>query len=192
MRTNRDPAMKAVETGNSVLEQATRTLEILEDFDRRVEENKSAAEGALDKIANIESTLGLAMGDTAAADEALEDTDTDSVTAYEIAVESKNTAEEASKNAKTIVDESRKVLEKAENLNLDAVSLQDKAEETEARVLVKDEESGREAQTAADALREANKAQSSSNLATVKVNQAKMELEEIDQILATIDNPGDK
>ena len=192
MKTNRDSAMKAVETGNSVLEQATRTLEILEDFDRRVEENKSAAEGALDKIANIESTLSLAMGDTAAADEALEDTDTDSVTAYEIAVESKNTAEEASKNAKTIVDESRKVLEKAENLNLDAVSLQDKAEETEARVLVKDEESGREAQTAADALREANKAQSSSNLATVKVNQAKMELEEIDQILATIDNPGDK
>ena len=51
----------------------------------------------------------MAGDDTKAADEALHETDNDSVTAYEIAIESKNTAEEASKNAKTIVEESRKV-----------------------------------------------------------------------------------
>jgi len=46
--------------------------------------------------------------------------------------------------------------------------------------------SSRDAKTAADALKEANKAQSSSLEATEKVKQAKRELEEIAQILATV------
>merc|ERR1712099_192059 len=45
---------------------------------------------------------------------------------------------------------------------------------------------GRDAQTAADALREANKAQSHSLEATEKVKQAKRELEEIAQILSSV------
>merc|ERR1712045_872094 len=118
---------------------------------------------------------------------ALLDTDADSVTAYEIAVASKTTAEEASKNAQIIDEESTTVLEKAQALNNDAVSLKDKSDETDARVKSKDSFSSRDAQTAADALREANKAQRSSLEATEKVNQAKNELEEIAQILATID-----
>ena len=85
-----------------------------------------------------------------------------------------------------------KVAVKAENLKNDATSLKAKSDETEARVQDKDQASSVDSSTAADALREANKAQSSSKEATVKVNQAKMELEEISQILATIDNPGVK
>merc|ERR1712029_150524 len=160
---------------------------ILQDFENRVNDNRAAAESALDKIANVENTLALAKEDTDATNNALLDTDTDSVTAYEIAIESKNTAEEASKNAKTINQESTSVLDKSEQLNRDAISLKDKAENTDTRVKSKDNSSSKDAQTAADALREANKAQSSSLEATKKVNHAKEELEEIQQILATIE-----
>ena len=190
MENNKEAANNAVETGNEVLEKARKTLEILQDFENRVNENRAAAEVALDKIANIENTLSLASQDTASADEALHHTDTDSVRAYEIAVESKKTAEEASKNAKTINDESTTVLEKAEKLNTDAESLKDKSDETMSRMERKKSASSRDAQTAADALKEANKAQSSSLEATEKVKQAKRELEEISQILASIDIQG--
>ena len=159
-------------------------------FENKVNENRAAAESALDKISNIENTLRIAVEDTSNADAALLDTDADSVTAYEIAIASKTTAEEASQNAKIIDEESTTVLEKAEALNNDATSLRDKSDDTDARVKSKDSSSSRDAQTAADALREANKAQSSSLEATEKVNQAKNELEEIAQILATIDIQG--
>merc|ERR1712073_62900 len=72
-------------------------------------------------------------------------------------------------------------------LKEDAADLGSKSAETDTRLKSKDSFSSRDAQTAADALREANKAQSSSLEATEKVNQAKNELEEIAQILATID-----
>merc|ERR1711983_725084 len=106
MENNRDSAMDAVDTGNTVLEKAQKTLEILQDFENRVNDNRAAAENA----------LNIAIEDANNADSALLDTDTDSVTAYEIAIESKNTAEEASKNAKTINQESTSVLDKAEQL----------------------------------------------------------------------------
>lgn len=187
METSRDAALKAVETEAEVLQKAQDTLDILKNFENKVNENRAAAESALDKISNIENTLRIAMEDTGNADAALLDTDADSVTAYEIAIASKTTAEEASQNAKIIDEESTTVLEKAGALNNDATSLRDKSDETDARVKSKDSSSSRDAQTAADALREANKAQSSSLEATEKVNQAKNELEEIAQILATID-----
>jgi len=187
MNNNKEAATNAVETGNEVLEKARKTLDILQDFENRVNENRAAAEVALDKIVNIENTLSLASQDTASADAALHQTDTHSIRAYEIAVESKKTAEEASKNAKKINDESTTVLEKAKKLNTDAESLKDKSDETVSRMERKTSASVRDAQTAADALKEANKAQSSSLEATEKVKQAKKELEEISQILATID-----
>ena len=190
METSRDAALKAVDTEAEVLHKAQDTLDILKNFENKVNENRAAAESALDKISNIENTLRIAMEDTSNADAALLDTDADSVTAYEIAIASKTTAEEASQNAKIIDEESTTVLEKAGALNNDATSLRDKSDETDARVKSKDSSSSRDAQTAADALREANKAQSSSLEATEKVNQAKNELEEIAQILATIDIQG--
>ena len=190
MEANRDKAEQAVSKGNTVLEKATETLRILNDFENMVNDNRAAAESALDKIANIENTLRLAEEDTMNADEALFETDDKSFKAFIKAVESKETAEEASKNAKAINQESTAVLEKAEKLKEDAADLGSKSAETDTRLKSKDARSQTDAQTAADALREANKAQSSSLEATEKVNQAKNELEEIAQILATIEIQG--
>jgi len=71
-------------------------------------------------------------------------------------------------------------------LNSDAESLKDKSDETLSGIDRKRTASSREAQTAADALKEANKAQSHSVEATEKVKQAKRELEEISQILSSV------
>merc|ERR1719384_56165 len=71
MKNSRDSAKDAVETGNTVLEKAQKTLEILQDFENRVNDNRAAAESALDKIANVENTLNIAIEDTRNADSAL-------------------------------------------------------------------------------------------------------------------------
>merc|ERR1719510_152494 len=186
MKTNNEATDKAVDTGNEVLKKALETLEILQDFENRVNETRAAAEEALDKMANIETSLRLATEDTASADQALHRTDTESNLAYQIGVEVKEIAEEASTNASTINKESTKVLEEAEKLNSDAKSLKDKSEETLSGIDRKKAASSRDAQTAADALKEANKAQSHSLEATEKVKQAKTELEEIAQILSSV------
>jgi len=73
-------------------------------------------------------------------------------------------------------------------LNIDAKSLQTKSGDTSELVENKTKKTSEEdAQLAAEALREANKAQSSSLEATQKVEQAKKELEEISQILSSIE-----
>jgi len=87
-----------------------------------------------------------------------------------------------------IVAESAKIKEAAEQLNIDAKSLQTKSGDTSELVENKTKKTSEEdAQLAAEALREANKAQSSSLEATQKVEQAKKELEEISQILSSIE-----
>eukprot|EP00092_Neocalanus_flemingeri_P012243 GFUD01013199.1.p1 GENE.GFUD01013199.1~~GFUD01013199.1.p1 ORF type:complete len:1692 (+),score=371.26 GFUD01013199.1:452-5527(+) len=187
MDEHRNRSLNAVELGNSVLEEAKGTLDTLLDFEFRVNENRDAANSALEKVADIERILRDANENTVKAAEALQDTDNESALAYEIAIESKNTAEGASKNATSIVMESAKIKEAAEQLNTDAQSLQDKSTDTTVLVEEKHETSERDAQLASEALREANKAQSSSLEASVKVEQAKKELEEIAQILSSIE-----
>ena len=190
MEQHRDGAQAAVNSGNTVLGEAKKTLEILEDFENRVNDNREAANTALDSVYQIEETLRQANEQISTADENLHKTDEDSVTAHEIAVDTKNTAEEASKHAGQIVEESAKIKEQATKLKTDAESLQSKSAETAAVVAEKEDSSSRDAQLAAEALREANKAQSSSKEATEKVQQAKRELEEISQILSSISAQG--
>jgi coxsackievirus/adenovirus receptor len=188
MDEHRSRALKAVELGNTVLEEAKRTLATLQDFENRVNENREAANSALDKILDIERTVRDSRDKTASAYEALENTDNNAILAYEVAVESKTTAEEASQNAASIVAESAKVKEAAEQLNTDAQSLEAKSADTAQLVEYKTKKTSEEdAQLASEALREANKAQSSSLEATQKVEQAKRELEEIAQILSSIE-----
>lgn len=188
MDVHKSRALKAVELGNTVLEEAKRTLATLQDFENRVNENREAANSALEKRADIERTVSDSMDKTASADQALEHTDNEAVLAYEIAVDSKTTAEGASQNAASIVAESAKVKEAAEQLNTDAQSLEAKSAETAQLVEYKTKKTSEEdAQLASEALREANKAQSSSLEATQKVEQAKRELEEIAQILSSIE-----
>jgi len=188
MDEHRAKALKAVELGNTVLEEAKVTLATLQDFENRVNENKEAADEAIKKIADIKRTIEDSNEKTAAASEALENTDEKAFLAHEVAIESKTTAESASEHAKTIAAESIKIKDSAEQLNKDSQSLQAKYDYTSELVANKTRKTSEEdAQLAAEALREANKAQSSSLEATQKVEQAKSELEEISQILSSIE-----
>jgi len=188
MDDQRSRALKAVELGNTVLLEANRTLTTLLDFESRVNENKEAADEAIKKIADIERTITDANDQTTSAAEALENTDKNAFLALEVAIEAKNTGKSASEHATTIASESVEIKEAAIQLNKDSKSLQDKYDQTSEFVENKTKKTSEEdAQLAAEALREANKAQSSSLEATQKVEQAKSELEEISQILSSIE-----
>merc|ERR1719500_1963248 len=163
MDEHRSKALKAVELGNTVLEEAKVTLATLQDFENKVNENKEAADEAIKKIADIKRTIDDSNEKTAAASEALENTDEKAFLAHEVAIESKTTAESASEHAKTIAAESIKIKDSAEQLNKDSQSLQAKYDYTSELVANKTRKTSEEdAQLAAEALREANKAQSSS------------------------------
>jgi len=187
MDEHRSTALKAVELGNTVLKETTATLETLQNFENKVNESRGAASDSIDKIPGIEKIIRNSNNMTSAARNALENTDNDAALAHEIAEESKKTAEEASAKATSINEEFAKILVDAKQLNEDAQSLQAKSVETTDLIQQKSEASEKDAQLAAEALKEANKAQSSSLDATEKVEQAKKELEEIAHILGAIE-----
>merc|ERR1711953_1003532 len=57
LEQNREKALTAVDNGNSVLEDAKRTLETLKDFENTVTSNKQAALSALDEVDSIKNEL---------------------------------------------------------------------------------------------------------------------------------------
>merc|ERR1719331_3056129 len=99
MDAYRAEARKAVELGNSVLSKAQETLEILQDFDSKVEENRADFEAIMEETNAIEVTLSGANARTAEALSQISQTGGDTETAHAIATESKAEAEKASVEA---------------------------------------------------------------------------------------------
>merc|ERR1719153_953065 len=123
---DRSRALKAVNLGKELSEKANRTLETLQEFEKRVNENRGAATDAIKKIADIERTINDANDKTNLAEEALENTDKNAFLALEVANEAKSTGESASEHATTIASESVEILDAAKQLNKDSKSLQEK------------------------------------------------------------------
>ena len=115
----------------------------------------------------------------------------DTETAHAIATESKAEAEKASVEAQRIVKESGETRKVAEQLKTSAVDMAEKLETTKALVDEKEGAANTNSLLANEALREANKAQSSSEDASKKVEQAKKELDDIMVLLLNIEDPGD-
>ena len=127
---------------------------------------------------------------TAQAESQISQTGGDTVTAHDIATESKAEAEKASAEAKRIVDESKEMRQLAEQLKASAEDMSAKLETTKSLVEEKEAAAGTNSLLANEALREANKAQSSSEDASKKVEQAKKELDDIMVLLLNIEDPG--
>ena len=201
----------AVDLGNSVLSKAQETLQILQDFDSTVEENRADFEAIMQETNAIEVifsdniqqlkfhsltncqfqvTLTEANSKTAQAESQISQTGGDTVTAHDIATESKAEAEKASAEAKRIVDESKEMRQLAEQLKASAEDMSAKLETTKSLVEEKEAAAGTNSLLANEALREANKAQSSSEDASKKVEQAKKELDDIMVLLLNIEDPG--
>ena len=190
MDVHRAEARKAVELGNSVLSQAQDTLQVLQQFDSQVEDNREEFEQMMRGTDDIEMTISKANALTVQADSAISQTGGDTITAFDIANESKEKAEEASNEAQRIVKESQEAKSLAEELRTAAEDMSEKLASTAAIVDEKEGVAARDGQQANDALREANKAQSSSVEASAKVEQAKRELDDITLLLQNIEDPG--
>merc|ERR1719447_372019 len=182
-------ARMAVDLGNSVLSKAQETLQILQDFDSTVEENRADFEAIMQETNAIEVTLTEANSKTAQAESQISQTGGDTVTAHAIATESKAEAEKASAEAQRIVKESSETRKVAEQLKTSAVDMAEKLETTKALVEEKEGAANTNSLLANEALREANKAQSSSEDASKKVEQAKKELDDIMVLLLNIEDP---
>ena len=190
MNKHRAKALEAVEIGNTVLKDAMETLETLKDFENRVNSNKDAAEQSLKEIDSIAATIQEAAEKTEQAGRHLNDAESNSHLAFDMARTSKGIAEKASDKAKAIVKESAETREAAQQLRSASESLKQKLTETEAVVGTKNLTATNDAKMANEALKEANQAQTQAQEASTKVAQAKKELEEIAAILQTVEEPG--
>jgi len=189
MDKHRAKALEAVDMGNNVLINAEKTLETLRDFENRVASNKDAAEQALTRIDEIKNTIKAATEKTDQAKKQLSDAENNVHLALNVATTSKGIAEKASETARKISEDSSETSADASKLKSDAESLKDKLELTEVAVKEKNETAYMDADFAKEALREANQAQTQAEEASTKVFQAKKELEEIEVILKTVEEP---
>lgn len=189
MDKHRAKALGAVALGNSVLVDANVTLNTLNDFQNRVNNNKEAAQKSLEDVEEIRKIINLAKEKTKTASEALDGADDESHLAFAVAKDAKEIAEQASEKAITTVSESTVTKDSAIKLKQDAEGLNKKLEETTVIVVEKEKTAAQDAEHAKEALKEANQAQTQSQEASNKVAQAKKELEDIAAILSTVEEP---
>merc|ERR1711874_149139 len=161
----------------------------LRDFKNRVNDNRVAANEALKKTLEIGSTIDQANEKTERAAEFLQDTDKDSHLAILSAKESETMANIASKKSNSIIVESSTTREAAQILRRDVKTSDIKIGSMYSTIEEKKTVAGQDANLAADALREANKAQGNAEAAARAVIQAKAELDAILRIIATVEEP---
>lgn len=189
MIEHRKKGTESVALGNAVLNKAKETLETLRDFENRVNNNREAANKALKKTSEIRRTITQANDKTTRTAEFLKGTDKDSHLAISLAEESTNMANMASEKSSVIILESSTSMEATQGLRRDGKANDIKIDAIHSIVEEKKTIAARDAHLAADALREANKAQGNAEEATRKVIQAKIELDDILRIITTVEEP---
>ncbi|KAL4656079.1 laminin subunit gamma-1 [Arapaima gigas] len=115
-------AEEAARKGNATYQEALNILGNLKDFDKRVNDNKTAAEEALRKIPEINATIIAANEKTKQAEAALGNAAAD-------AREAKNKAEEAGKIAGTVQKSAAKTKEDADKAFQETMKLQDEVKD---------------------------------------------------------------
>merc|ERR1712130_303626 len=189
MITHRKKGQEAVDLGSMILNKAKETLETLRDFENRVNDNRVAANEALKTTFEIGSRISQANSKTERASEFLQDTDKDSHLAISLAEESVRMAKMASDKSNAIVVEASTTREAAQSLRRNVKTSEVKIGRMHTVIEEKKAIAAKDANLAADALREANKAQDNAEEAAKKVIQAKLELDEILRIIATVEEP---
>ena len=189
MKEHRAQGKEAINVADDILSKARTTLEILKDFENRVDNNREAARAAMKKSNELEETIRQAVTKTSKASEFLRDTDHDSHTAFSMAEESSVLAKKTSDKAKLVSAESSKTRESTQSLLKEGKSDENKVLSFFKILDGKDKIAARDAKTASESLTEANKAQSSADTAALKVREAKMELDAILDIIAVVEEP---
>lgn len=189
MDKHRAKAQKAVDSGNSVLQDAANTLQTLKDFENTVNDNRESALEALQQVAAIEDVIQTAMVKTEEAREAMNGADTSASLALNVARDAQAIADEASAKAEIISDKAAESRQVASELSSATQSLTAKLADTKTRLEGKEEVAAVDGESALTALSKANQAQNKAKEASEKVEQAKKELDDIAAILSTVQEP---
>ncbi|XP_037079278.1 laminin subunit gamma-1-like [Pollicipes pollicipes] len=179
----RDKAEKAVVAGEKTLEEARKTLETLQGFDRQVQESRELASEALREVDQIAEQIAEAERKTADAREALQGAESNAEFARDMAAEAEAMAQQAQQEATEIQTESAKTREEADGLREAAVGMVVQVSDTTASVEAYEQQLSSDSKLALEARQKANQAKSSAEAASAKVDAALAVVREVQQAL---------
>ncbi|XP_050698804.1 laminin subunit gamma-1-like isoform X2 [Eriocheir sinensis] len=176
-------AKDAIRTAEKTLSEAKETLNILEGFDKQVQESYEEAQDALRRVDEIEELIREAEDRTQEAEEALTGAEADAKGARDIAKTAQDTANEASEQA-------GEVRLKADATKVEASALKDEADQlatrvaaTAARVTIYESQVESDEEQVLEAQEKANQAKGRADEASARVREASETAEEIVDLL---------
>lgn len=168
----RDKAEKAVVAGEKTLEEARRTLDTLQGFDRQVQESRAEATEALTQVGEIMAQIEEAERKTRDAREALQGAESNAEDARDIAATAETMAAQAQSEATDIQTESADTKVAAAGLREAGAELALQVADTTASVDTYEQQLAADTDLAREARQKANQAKSSSVSASAKVDAA--------------------
>ncbi|KAM6918887.1 laminin subunit gamma-1 [Xenentodon cancila] len=124
-------AEEAAKKGQSTFREAKNILDDLRDFDRRVNDNKTAAEEALKKIPVINATIQAAVGKTRQAEAALGNAAADAREAKEKAQQAEKIASDVQKGSAKTKEDAEKALQNTTKLEQEVNDMMDQLSDAE-------------------------------------------------------------
>uniref|UniRef100_K7G499 Laminin subunit gamma-1 n=1 Tax=Pelodiscus sinensis TaxID=13735 RepID=K7G499_PELSI len=182
-------AEEAAKKGRDTLEEANDILSNLRDFDKRVNDNKTAAEGALKKIPAITRTIAEANNKTQQAELALGNAAADAREAKSKADDAEKIANSVQKNAASTKSEADKTFSDVTELDKEVDDMLKQLQDAEKELKRKQEEAdqdmmmaGMASQAAQEADDNARKAKSSVNSLLTLINDLLGQLGQLDPV----------
>lgn len=182
-------AEEAAKKGRETLEEANDILSNLRDFDKRVNDNKTAAEGALKKIPAITQTIAEANNKTRQAELALGNAADDAREAKNKADDAEKIANSVQKNAASTKSEADKTFSDATELDKEVDDMLKQLQDAEKELKRKQEDAdqdmmmaGMASQAAQEAEDNARKAKNSVNSLLTVINDLLGQLGQLDPV----------
>ncbi|XP_061549216.1 laminin subunit gamma-1 [Phycodurus eques] len=163
-------AEEAAKKARSTFREAESILDDLRDFDRRVDDNKTAAEDALRRIPGIDATVAAARAKTRQAEAALGNADADAGRAKTKAEEAERIAADVQKGSAKSKEDAERALQDANKLDGEVDTMMDELSAAEDQLRNKKAEADRDMMMAAVASANAKEAEDNARKAksTVK------------------------
>lgn len=176
-------ANESIASGEATLDDAKKTLETLQKFDRLIAESKGKADEALARVEEITRMIEEAERKTDDAEGALRGALNDAIEARDVAIEAQRIAEKASEDSDRIRSDADSTKARATSLKSEADRLNSAIDETGGRMKEFEDQATNDEKLAKDALERANQAKTSAFDADTKVKNS---METVRGILASL------
>ncbi|XP_078721548.1 laminin subunit gamma-1 isoform X1 [Lampetra fluviatilis] len=177
-------ANDAATAGNRTLAEAKEILDYIKDFDRRVADNKTAAEEAIKKIPTIEAKVAAARNKTQATMAALGSAERDAKQARRIAQDAERIANQTQADSAAVKEEAGRLFSESMALNDDMAKMQDELLAGEEMLATKQADAMRDMDMATNVT---TQAQSAEDKARKARNTVRETLKRIKQLLEQLD-----